>query len=102
MKKIIPFLLLGVLMLSGFCTKDEVKKVKGIVVERVTGKPVANVHVYIVHGEEEAMTDSNGSFIIDSWQSFPLKITVEGIGFKRVVTVIEKENKKHTIAIDRK
>ncbi len=73
-----------------------------MVVEKETGKPVANVHVYIVHGEEEAMTDSKGSFSIDSWQSFPLKLTVEAIGFKRTVTIVEKENKTYRIAIERK
>ncbi|MEI9808959.1 MAG: hypothetical protein WDO16_14440 [Bacteroidota bacterium] len=34
-------------------------------------------HVYIVDGEEEALTNSRGEFRIETIQKFPLVLTVE-------------------------
>lgn len=50
--------------------------IRGKVINETTGRPVAKVHVYILEGEEEALTNSNGEFRIESWQKTPLKLTV--------------------------
>lgn len=52
--------------------------IEGKVVAEATGQPVANAHVYIVEGEEEAVTGSKGEFRIQSWQKTPLTLTVNG------------------------
>jgi hypothetical protein len=51
--------------------------IEGKVVADNTGKPVQNVHVYILDGEEEALTNSQGEFRIQSWQKLPFKLTVK-------------------------
>jgi hypothetical protein len=51
--------------------------IEGTVISEKTHKPVSNAHVYIVHGEEEALTNSKGQFRIETIQKFPLVITVD-------------------------
>src|SRR5689334_16736972 len=41
------------------------------------GQPVQQAHVFIVDGEEEALTNSNGEFKIRSWQKSPFRVTAE-------------------------
>lgn len=54
--------------------------IEGKVVVETTGKPVASAHVYILDGEEEALTNSQGEFKIRSWQKAPFKVTVKKYG----------------------
>jgi hypothetical protein len=51
--------------------------VEGKVISEISHKPVSNAHVYIVDGEEEALTNSKGEFRIETIQKFPLIITVD-------------------------
>lgn len=51
--------------------------VEGQVVAESSGKAVSGVHVYIIEGEEEALTDANGNFRIRTWQKFPLQLTAK-------------------------
>lgn len=68
------------LLLAGTTLSGQVKKapvvIRGQVIAAATGQPVTNAHVYIIDGEEEALTNSNGEFIIESWQKTPVTITV--------------------------
>jgi hypothetical protein len=58
-------------------------RVEGTVVSDQTGKPVGFAHVYIVDGEEEALTNAKGEFKIESSKAFPVKITVEHKDFQK-------------------
>lgn len=51
--------------------------VEGKVVSESSNKPIARVYTYIIEGEEEALTDANGRFRIQTWQKFPLTLTVK-------------------------
>lgn len=62
--------------------------VEGKVVAESTGKPVPNAHVYILDGEEEALTNSDGEFRIQSWQKTPFKLTVKSYNNYRDATIV--------------
>lgn len=51
--------------------------VEGTIISGKHNKPVGNAHVYIVDGEEEALTNAKGEFKIETIQKFPLVLTVE-------------------------
>jgi len=51
--------------------------VEGKIVSESTGKPIPRAYAYIIEGEEEALTDANGRFRIQTWQKFPLTLTVK-------------------------
>lgn len=57
-------------------TKDA-QTIEGQVVAESNSKPVARVHVYIIEGEEEALTDEKGYFRIKTWQKFPVQLTIK-------------------------
>ena len=64
-----------------FTTHDAPIIVQGMVLDADTGKPIEGAHVYIVHGEEEAMTNKRGEFKIETWQAIPIKITIDRRGY---------------------
>lgn len=51
--------------------------ISGVVVHAGSTKPIPNVVVFSVRGEEEALTDSLGRFHLTTWQSLPILITAE-------------------------
>lgn len=51
--------------------------IEGNIVSERTNKPIARAYVYLVEGEEEAMTDANGYFRIETWKKFPVELTVK-------------------------
>ena len=74
--------------------------IEGKVVAESTGQPVTNAHVFILDGEEEALTNNKGEFRIKTWQSAPFKLTVEKHdGFKRVSIVIKDASAKPLIKL---
>lgn len=100
MKKIIPLIiaLTGLLHFTGAAQeKKGPSLIRGIVQDAATREPLPNMHVYIIKGEEEAITDSRGNFSIRSWQSFPLRIQATGKGY--VLKEIQVVNDRQQIAI---
>lgn len=57
--------------------------VKGIVLSEKTGKPVQGALVYIVLGEEEALTKVKGEFSIETTKKFPLEVVTEHRDYKK-------------------
>ena len=51
--------------------------VEGHIYFEKTSAPANRVHIYIIEGEEEALTDKNGYFRIETWQKLPLQVTVK-------------------------
>lgn len=63
-------------------------------------EPVYNAHVYVVDGEEEALTNNKGEFSIRSWQKAPLKLTIEKPGsYQRISIVISDPLRKQVIRL---
>lgn len=74
---IIP-IIAGITALAGITKhKPAPIVIQGKVVVQANKKPVSEAYLYITIGEEEAITDKDGSFTIKTWQSLPATITVE-------------------------
>ena len=74
--------------------------IEGKVVSEATGQPVTQAHVFILDGEEEALTNSKGEFRIKTWQPAPFKLTVEKIdGYRRISIVIKDPAAKQVIRL---
>lgn len=95
------FLSLIVIMLYSFTQLQNIlpNVVEGTVLSDETGKPVPKAHVYIIHGEEEAMTDNKGDFRIESWQKLPVTITVDHAGYEKTKITVSNISKKQVIRI---
>ena len=62
--------------------------IEGKVVAESTNKPIQNAHVFILDGEEEALTNSEGEFRIQSWQKTPFKLTVKSYNQYRDASIV--------------
>jgi len=74
---------------------------QGKVVDARTDKPIAKAHVYVVRGEEETLTDNNGRFRVQSWQSLPLKVSATAQGYQTVSLVVKEPGKELVIRLNR-
>lgn len=92
MKKLSCFLVscFILLLFAGFDSKQKPVIIQGTVTDKQGGHALENVHVYIVHGEEEAMTGANGRYRITTWQDFPVKIYAEAAGFRKSAQVVQR------------
>lgn len=103
--RIIKKAFLAYTLLITLAAYSQVKKyppvvIEGKVIAEVTGKPVDQAHVYILDGEEEALTNSKGEFRIESWQKTPLKLTVDNYyNYQRVSIVVTDPSKKQVIRL---
>jgi hypothetical protein len=74
--------------------------IEGKVIAEATGQPITQAHVFILDGEEEALTNNKGEFKIKTWQPAPFKLTVEKIdGYRRVSIVIKNPGAKQVIRL---
>lgn len=77
--------------------------IEGRVITETNGQPVANAHVYIIDGEEEALTNSNGEFSIESWQKAPITLTVDTYRhYRKTSIVVANPSKKQLIRLKTK
>jgi hypothetical protein len=87
MKNVVPVLLLLLyfLMNSSFISArgKRLITVKGIILSEKTGKPVSGALVYIVLGEEEALTKVKGEFSIETTKKLPLEVVTEHRDYKK-------------------
>jgi hypothetical protein len=67
--------------------------IEGKVISAISHKPVSNAHVYVVDGEEEALTNAKGEFRIETIQKFPLIITVDQQGHEKKKLTISNPGK---------
>jgi uncharacterized protein YfaS (alpha-2-macroglobulin family) len=49
---------------------------QGLVTNKQTGKPLSDVYLYTVKGEEEAITDQKGEFKFVTWGKLPVTIHI--------------------------
>lgn len=67
--------------------------IEGSVLAATTGKPLADVYLYIVAGEEETVTHADGRFTLKTWQAFPVRCTVEHKNYARQIVLIRQAGK---------
>lgn len=69
--------------------------IEGRIVHKTSGKSIENVYVYIVSGEEEALSGKDGVFKIATWQDLPVTLVIEHPGYKQQkVRITEKDLSK--------
>lgn len=100
-----PALFALLLVIAGSFKNIEQRSViiKGKVIEEGTGQPVAKAHVFVIEGEEETLTNSDGEFQIESWQKAPLRLTVSS--YKRYVkttVLVQNAGEKQLIRLKTK
>lgn len=76
--------------------------VKGKLIDSLTGLPVEKAYIYIISGEEEALSSKDGSFEIMTWQPFPLAIQVTHDHYRSVKIVFKKGEDRPLIKLQAK
>ena len=64
-----------------------------------TAAPILGAHVYVVKGEEEAITGSDGSYRITSWQQLPFTLTIEHNNYQIGSIRITESGKKQLVKL---
>ncbi|MBO9562347.1 MAG: hypothetical protein J7621_06205 [Niastella sp.] len=77
-------------------------KIEGNVIHSLNGKQVENAYIYIVSGEEEALTGKDGVFTISTWQQLPVTLVIEHPKYRSKQISIKDPAKKTVIKLDPK
>lgn len=75
-------LLPAVILVHGERSLQKPAIISGTVLQKNL-KPVEKCYLYIISGEEEAISDKDGKFTISTWQPFPVTIKAEHIQYKK-------------------
>ncbi len=95
----------GVAVVSVAFTQIEAKEkivIEGTVVTGKTNTPVPQVHVYVLDGEEEALTNSKGEFKITTWQSLPVTVTAEHAQYETQRIRVSNAGQRQQIVLKKK
>lgn len=65
-------------------------------------QPLQKAHVYIVLGEEEALTNDEGEFSFKTSQTFPLKVVIQREGYEDKTIQSDKPTEKLSIVLKHK
>lgn len=74
-------------------------KLQGVVVDK-DNRPIPNAYLFVVKGEEETITGSNGQFALTTWQQFPVSLSVEHPNYKKLKLVVKEAGQKHVIKLE--
>ena len=77
-------------------------QIKGTIISADTKQPITNAYVYIVKGEEEALTNSKGEFTITTAEQLPFSLTVIHKDFKESKYKISNSSQSVKIILNRK
>lgn len=76
-KTITTALAIPLMFLSGSKSSYQISHtLKGVVTSKESGRPVPSVYMYVVKGEEEAMTNNSGGFQLVTWQKLPVTLHI--------------------------
>ena len=76
--------------------------IKGTIIDKTTQSPIEKAYIYIISGEEEALSASNGSFEITTWQAFPLTIRINHDQYQNLSVVYKKADDRPVIKLEKK
>jgi hypothetical protein len=105
MKTLIPLLWLSLFPLFIFSSvqqSDFPKVIKGIVVDNSNNTPVEKAYIYIISGEEEALSSKDGSFEIITWQTFPVTIEINHDQYKSAKAIYKNADDRPLIKLQSK
>jgi hypothetical protein len=77
-------------------------KIEGNVIHSLNGRQVENAYIYIVSGEEEALTGKDGIFTISTWQQLPVTLVIEHPKYRSKQISIKDPSKRTVIKLDPK
>lgn len=72
---------------------------QGTVLHKESGKPLPDVYLYTVKGEEETLTNQKGEFKIVSWQKLPITIHVRSLDESDIKVVVNNPSDKISIKL---
>jgi hypothetical protein len=78
------------------------QQIKGTVISADTKQPVTNAYLYIIKGEEEALTNAKGEFIITTSEKTPVVLTVIHKDFKELKVKMNTGAQTVKIILERK
>ncbi|BAV08032.1 hypothetical protein FLA_4065 [Filimonas lacunae] len=76
--------------------------IKGCVLSASDQKPVEKVYVSTVVGEEEALTDKNGNFELNTWEKLPVTLQVQHADFVPEKIVLTDVSQKQVFRLKKK
>ena len=82
-----------------------VQKKSSVVIQgtvTANNNPVSRAHVYVVDGEEEALTNSKGEFKITTWQTLPLTITIEHADYETQKVRVSNALQRQQVVLKKK
>ena len=77
-------------------------QIKGIVITADTRVPVANAYLYIVKGEEEALTNAKGEFTLTTAERMPFSVTVVHKDFRQSSFKVKDASRPLIFTLQRK
>jgi hypothetical protein len=96
------FISLGLTFDQTHSLKLQPVNVEGVIISERSGKPLVNIHVYIIEGEEEDVTNSKGEFKIQTWKKFPFTLTAQSSNYETASIVVKEASKKLLIKLKQK
>ena len=87
---------------SSVLQSDFPKVIKGTVVDNSSNTPVEKAYIYIISGEEEALSSKDGSFEIITWQAFPVTIEIKHEQYKSAKAVYKNADDRPLIKLQSK
>lgn len=76
--------------------------VKGKIIDSDSQLPVESAYIYIISGEEEALSSKEGAFEITTWQAFPLAIKINHDLYRTSEVVYKTHGASPVIKLQRK
>ena len=76
-----------------------VNKINGVVLSDPTEKPVAAALVYVVLGEEEALTKGGGAFSIETSHDYPIEVLTEHREYLKQSVILKSPTDKLVIRL---
>lgn len=77
--------------------------IEGVVVaDAKPATPVSRVHVFVIDGEEETLTNEKGEFKITTWQSAPITLTIEHSQYETQRIKISTTTKRQQVVLKKK
>ena len=76
LKTILVTILFPFIMVITTGTKPTEYTLQGIVTNKENGKPLEDIYLYTLKGEEEAITNKKGEFRFVTWKKLPVTIHV--------------------------
>jgi len=94
--------LISIFSLSSTRKDRSPELVKGKIIDSRSQSPIEKAYIYIISGEEEALSSKDGSFEITTWQAFPVTIKVHHDEYQTSTVVYKNGGDKPVIKLQKK